>query len=53
MPILAHKIKPALAAGTALSRHMPKYDATFNKAPKSRKAAEEQIPLGGDIEEPF
>lgn len=29
-------------------------DATFKKAPKSRKAAEEQIPLGsGEIEEPF
>ena len=29
-------------------------DATFKKAPKSRKAAEEQIPLGTDeIEEPF
>ena len=28
-------------------------DATFKKAPKSRKAAEEQIPLGGDIDEPF
>ena len=29
-------------------------DATFKRAPKSRKAAEEQIPLGGgDIEEPF
>jgi hypothetical protein len=33
----------------------PRYaaDATFKKAPKSRKAAEEQIPLSGDIEEPF
>ena len=34
----------------------PRYsrDATFKKAPKSRKAAEEQIPLGtGEIEEPF
>jgi hypothetical protein len=33
----------------------PRYavDATFKKAPKARKAAEEQIPLGGDIEEPF
>ena len=29
-------------------------DATFKRAPKARKAAEEQIPLGGgDIEEPF
>lgn len=29
-------------------------DATFKKAPKSRKAAEEQIPLGtGEIDEPF
>jgi len=29
-------------------------DATFKKAPKARKAAEEQIPLGnGEIEEPF
>ena len=28
-------------------------DATFKKAPKARKAAEEQMPLGGDIEEPF
>ncbi len=33
----------------------PRYaaDATFKKAPKARKAAEEQIPLGGDMEEPF
>jgi site-specific DNA-methyltransferase (adenine-specific) len=34
----------------------PRYssDATFKKAPKSRKAAEEQIPLAtGEIEEPF
>jgi hypothetical protein len=33
----------------------PRYaaDATFKKAPKSRKAAEEQISLGSDIEEPF
>jgi site-specific DNA-methyltransferase (adenine-specific) len=34
----------------------PRYvvDATFKKAPKSRKAAEEQIPLGtGEVEEPF
>jgi len=34
----------------------PRYaaDATFKKAPKVRKAAEEQIPLGtGEIEEPF
>jgi site-specific DNA-methyltransferase (adenine-specific) len=33
----------------------PRYaaDATFRKAPKARKAAEEQIPLGGEIEEPF
>jgi len=34
----------------------PRYatDATFRKAPKSRKAAEEQIPLSaGEIEEPF
>lgn len=29
-------------------------DATFKKAPKSRKAAEEQIPLGGgESDEPF
>ena len=29
-------------------------DATFKRAPKSRKAAEEQLPLGGgEIEEPF
>jgi len=29
-------------------------DVTFKKAPKARKAAEEQIPLGnGEIEEPF
>jgi len=28
-------------------------DATFKKAPKARKAAEEQMPLGGEIEEPF
>ena len=28
-------------------------DATFRKAPKSRKAAEEKIPLGGELEEPF
>jgi len=29
-------------------------DATFKRAPKSKKAAEEQIPLGeGEIEEPF
>ncbi|HEV2395652.1 MAG TPA: DNA methyltransferase [Candidatus Sulfotelmatobacter sp.] len=34
----------------------PRYvlDATYKKAPRSRKAAEEQIPLGaGDIDEPF
>jgi len=33
----------------------PRYaaDATFKKAPKARKTAEEQIPLGGEIEEPF
>ncbi len=34
----------------------PRYatDATFKRAPKARKAAEEQIPLGnGEIEEPF
>jgi hypothetical protein len=33
----------------------PRYarDATYKKAPKSRKAAEEQIPLGGEIDEPF
>lgn len=34
----------------------PRYaaDATFKKAPKSRKATEEQIPLGsGELEEPF
>ncbi|MFZ0319708.1 MAG: hypothetical protein WAL56_11330 [Candidatus Sulfotelmatobacter sp.] len=28
-------------------------DATFKKAPKPERAAEEQIPLGGDIDEPF
>ena len=28
-------------------------DATFKKAPKARKAAEEQMQLGGEIEEPF
>lgn len=28
-------------------------DATFKKAPKARKAAEEQILLGGDADEPF
>src|SRR6202030_1048710 len=28
-------------------------DATFKKAPKARKPAEEQMPLGGEIEEPF
>ncbi len=28
-------------------------DATFKKAPKSRKAAEEQMPLGTDMPEPF
>jgi hypothetical protein len=29
-------------------------DATFKRAPKAKKAAEEQIPLGeGEIEEPF
>ncbi len=28
-------------------------DATFKKAPKARTAPEEQMPLGGDIEEPF
>jgi adenine specific DNA methylase Mod len=29
-------------------------DATFKKAPRARKAAEEQIPLGtGESEEPF
>jgi hypothetical protein len=27
--------------------------ATFKRAPKSWKAAEEQMPLGGEIEEPF
>jgi 16S rRNA G966 N2-methylase RsmD len=33
----------------------PRYsrDATYRKAPKSRKTAEEQIPLGGEIDEPF
>jgi hypothetical protein len=34
----------------------PRYvvDATFKKAPKSRTAAEEQIPLAtGELEEPF
>ncbi len=34
----------------------PRYaaDATFKRAPKARKAAEEQMPLGGgEIEEPF
>ncbi len=28
-------------------------DTTFKKAPKARKAAEEQMPLGGEMEEPF
>jgi capsule polysaccharide export protein KpsC/LpsZ len=28
-------------------------DATFKKAPKARKAAEEQMPLTGEIEDPF
>ncbi len=28
-------------------------DATFKRAPKSRKAPEEQIPLSGELEEPF
>ena len=28
-------------------------DATFKKAPKARKAAEEQLPLTGEIEDPF
>ncbi|MFY9791359.1 MAG: DNA methyltransferase [Candidatus Sulfotelmatobacter sp.] len=28
-------------------------DATFKKAPKARKAAEEQIPLPGEIDDPF
>ena len=28
-------------------------DATFKKAPKARKAAEEQMPLGGELEDPF
>jgi hypothetical protein len=29
-------------------------DVTFKRAPKARKAAEEQMPLGGgEIEEPF
>jgi hypothetical protein len=28
-------------------------DTTFKKAPKASKAAEEQMPLGGEMEEPF
>jgi len=28
-------------------------DATHKKAPKARKAAEAQIPLGGEMDEPF
>lgn len=28
-------------------------DATFKKAPKARKAGEEQTQLGGEIEDPF
>jgi site-specific DNA-methyltransferase (adenine-specific) len=28
-------------------------DQTHRRAPKSRKAPEQQIPLGGEIEEPF
>lgn len=28
-------------------------DATFRKAPKSRKAAEQQIPLSGELDDPF
>ncbi len=35
--------------------HYPRYsrDTTYRKAPKSRKAPEQQIPLGGEIEETF
>jgi DNA modification methylase len=42
-----------LLAGKQVA-HPRLLDATFKKAPKARKAAEEQIPLGaGEIEEPF
>jgi DNA modification methylase len=41
-----------LLAGKQVA-HPRLLDATFKKAPKSRKAAEEQIPLGDGIEEPF
>lgn len=41
-----------LLAGKQIA-HLRLLDATFKKAPKARKAAEEQLPLGGEIEEPF
>jgi site-specific DNA-methyltransferase (adenine-specific) len=41
-----------LLAGKQVA-HPRLLDATFKKAPKARKAAEEQMPLGDGIEEPF
>lgn len=41
-----------LLAGKQVA-HPRLLDATFKKAPKARKAAEEQLPLGGEIDEPF
>ena len=41
-----------LLAGKQVA-HPRLLDATFKKAPKARKAAKEQMPLGGEIEEPF
>jgi site-specific DNA-methyltransferase (adenine-specific) len=41
-----------LLAGKLVA-HPRLLDATFKKAPKARKAAEEQMPLEGELEEPF
>jgi site-specific DNA-methyltransferase (adenine-specific) len=42
-----------LLAGKKIDYPRFALDATFKKAPKSRKAAEEQIPLTGELDEPF
>jgi hypothetical protein len=43
----------ALLEGKKIEYPRAAVNATFKKAPKARKAADEQMPLGGELEEPF
>ncbi|MGA7218421.1 MAG: hypothetical protein WBX38_08910, partial [Candidatus Sulfotelmatobacter sp.] len=43
----------ALLEGKKIEYPRAVLDATFKKAPKAKRAPEEQMPLGGEIEDPF